>query len=306
MVLILTFGAFLIATGVVLTGYRMLTAESPVEQRLRAVVPDGGIRPAAAPRREGLGPIGRVLTVIGRIGMGGNEGVLRQRLSTAGLQSTNAFYLFLGARTLLSFGPALLYLIPKVSAGEPLGKSLLIAAGLWFIGHLLCTYWLLVQARRRIRLIRHALPDSLDLMVVCLEAGLGLTATIARVGEERSSMSDPLGIEFARVARELQEGRPRDEALRGLADRNGVDDLKSLVGLIVQTDKLGASMAKTLRAHADVLRTKRRQRAEEAARKLPIKILFPLAFFILPSLFTVAIGPAVLRIMDLVELMGHN
>jgi len=307
MVLILTFGAFLIATGVVLTGYRMLTAESPVEQRLRAVVPDGGgVRPAAAPRREGLGPIGRVLTVIGRIGMGGNEGVLRQRLSTAGLQSTNAFYLFLGARTLLSFGPALLYLIPKISAGEPLGKSLLIAAGLWFIGHLLCTYWLLVQARRRIRLIRHALPDSLDLMVVCLEAGLGLTATIARVGEERSSMSDPLGIEFARVARELQEGRPRDEALRALADRNGVDDLKSLVGLIVQTDKLGASMAKTLRAHADVLRTKRRQRAEEAARKLPIKILFPLAFFILPSLFTVAIGPAVLRIMDLVELMGHN
>jgi tight adherence protein C len=307
MVLILTFGAFLIATGVVLTGYRMLTAESPVEQRLRAVVPDGVVvRPAAAPQREGLGPIGRVLSLIGRIGMGGNEGALRQRLSTAGLQSTNAFYLFVGVRTLLSFGPALLYLIPQVSAGEPLGKSLLIAVGLWFVGHLLCTYWLLVQARRRIRLIQHALPDSLDLMVVCLEAGLGLTATIARVGEERSSMSDPLGIEFARVARELQEGRPRDEALRALADRNGVDDLKSLVGLIVQTDKLGASMAKTLRAHADVLRTKRRQRAEEAARKLPIKILFPLAFFILPSLFTVAIGPAILRIMDLVELMGRN
>ena len=117
-------------------------------------------------------------------------------------------------------------------------------------------------------------------------------------------MKDPLGAEFNQVAMELREGRSREECLRALADRNGVDDLKSLSTLIIQSDRLGASMAKTLRSHADVLRTKRRQRAEEAARKLPIKILFPLALFILPSLFVIAVGPAMLRIKELMRTMA--
>ena len=116
-------------------------------------------------------------------------------------------------------------------------------------------------------------------------------------------MRDPLGDEFNQVSAELREGRSRDESLRGLGDRNGVEDLKSLATLVIQSDKLGASMAKTLRAHADVLRTKRRQRAEEEARKLPIKVLFPLAFFILPALFVIATGPSLLRIKDLVATM---
>jgi tight adherence protein C len=146
--------------------------------------------------------------------------------------------------------------------------------GIWGLLHVICMYILRRRARDRMLSVQSALPDSLDLMVVCLEAGLGLTATIARVGEERSAMKDPLGEEFLQVSRELRDGRSREEALRALADRNGVDDLTGLVGLIIQSDRLGASMAKTLRSHADVLRTKRRQRAEEAARKLPIKILF--------------------------------
>jgi tight adherence protein C len=109
-------------------------------------------------------------------------------------------------------------------------------------------------------------------------------------------MNDPLGDEFGIVARELREGRAREDALRGLAERNGVDDLKSLTALIIQSDRLGASMAKTLRSHADVLRTKRRQRAEEHARKLPIKMLFPLGFFLLPSLLIIVIGPAWIKL----------
>ena len=119
-------------------------------------------------------------------------------------------------------------------------------------------------------------------------------------------MRDPLGDEFSQVSRELRDGRSREEALRALGERNGVDDLTALIGLIVQADKLGASMAKTLRAHADVLRVKRRQRAEEAARKLPIKILFPLALFILPALFIVTIGPSILRIGDLMGIVGSR
>jgi tight adherence protein C len=211
--------------------------------------------------------------------------------------------LFLGIRTLLSFGPALAVLVPRVSTGQPLGGTLFTAILVWGIGHTLVNLIVRMRATRRIRLLTNALPDTLDLMTTCLEAGLGLNATIARVGEERASMDDPLGQEFALVSFELRSGRTREDALRGLGDRNGVEDLKALAGLIIQSDRLGASMAQTLRAHADLLRTKRRQRAEEAARKLPIKMLFPLALFILPALFVVIGGPAILRIQDLVQIL---
>jgi tight adherence protein C len=156
------------------------------------------------------------------------------------------------------------------------------------------------------RHIMEALPDCLDLMVVCLEAGLGLNPTIARVGEERASLNDPLGKEFAQVALELRSGRTREESLRALGNRNGVDDLKVLMGLIVQSDRLGASMAKTLRAHADLLRTKRRQRAEEMARKLPIKMLFPLAMLILPALLIATMGPAALSLNEMFKTLRRG
>jgi tight adherence protein C len=307
MLLALTLAAFLITTAVALSGYYFLTADSPVEQRLRAVVPGAlAHRPAEKPRREGPGLFARALTMVGSLSAGNNDRSLTQLLTTAGMRSPNALFLFVGARTLISLGVALAYLVPRISRGEPLAKTLYVALLMWAMLHLLCMLWLRRRARRRIFRLQSALPDSLDLMVVCLEAGLGLTATIARVGEERSAMKDPLGEEFQRVARELREGRAREDALRDLGERNGVEDLKALIGLVIQSDRLGASMAKTLRAHADVLRTKRRQRAEEAARKLPIKILFPLALFILPALFVVAIGPSILRIGDLMTMVGKR
>jgi tight adherence protein C len=307
MLLISTLAAFILTTAVVLSGYFLLTADSPVEQRLRTVVPEGVARRREAPQeRQRIGFMSRMLTFIGSLAAGNNDRSLTQTLTTAGFRSTNALFVFVGARTLLSVGPALLYLVPRISRGEPLNKTLYVALIIWGAGHLLCMMWLRRRARLRMFAVQTALPDSLDLMVVCLEAGLGLSATISRVGEERSAMNDPLGEEFSRVARELREGRPRDEALRALGERNGVEDLKALVGLIVQSDRLGASMAKTLRSHADVLRVKRRQRAEEAARKLPIKILFPLAFCILPALFVVAVGPSILRIGDLVDIISHK
>jgi tight adherence protein C len=305
MVLILTLAAFLIMTGLALSGYFFLTADSPVEQRLRSVVPGAKVRAQAAPeRREGPSPLARLLTFVGSLSAGSNETSLTQLLSTAGYRNPNSVYLFVGLRTVISLAPALAYLVPRVSRGEPLGRTLFLALLIWWMMHLLTMLLLRRRARRRIFRIQTALPDSLDLMVVCLESGLGLTATISRVGEERSALDDPLGVEFSYVARELREGRAREEALRAMGERNGVEDLKQLVGLIVQSDRLGASMGKTLREHADVLRTKRRQRAEEAARKLPIKILFPLALFILPSLFIVAVGPSMLRISDLIGMMS--
>jgi tight adherence protein C len=307
MLLAFTIAAFIVTTGVVLSGYYLLTADSPVEQRLRTVVPEAARRPGATkPAREGLGPLGRLMAIIGTLSAGNNERSLTQTLTTAGYRGANALVVFAGIRTLVSLTPALAYLVPRISRGEPFGRTLFIALAIWFVMHHLCMYLLRRRARKRIFRIQTALPDSLDLMVVCLEAGLGLTATIARVGEERSALNDPLGDEFSRVARELRDGRSREESLRALGDRNGVEDLKALVGLVIQADKLGASMAKTLRSHADVLRTKRRQRAEEAARKLPIKILFPLALFILPALFVVAIGPSVLRIAELINMVNRR
>ena len=296
MLFVLTLLSFLFVLTVVLSGYYALTAESPISERLRTLSPTP--RPADAGRKEARrsGPLRPVLLTIGKLGFGGNEQGLAQMLAVAGYRSPNSVALFLGIRTVLSLGPAALVFLTSVSRGMPLGRTLFLAFGGWAFGHVICNYFLRRRANARRRTLIVSLPDALDLMVVALEAGLGLNATIARVGEERSAMNDPLGEEFGEVARELREGRSREEALRGLGDRNGVDDLKSLSALIIQSDRLGASMAKTLRAHADVLRTKRRQRIEEEARKLPIKMLFPLAFFIFPALFLVAVGPAVLRL----------
>src|SRR5207253_3247942 len=134
-------------------------------------------------------------------------------------------------RTLLSFGPALLVLVPRISSGKPLGYSLLMAGFAWAWGHVLMNLWLRAKVTRRVREIMTALPDTLDLMVTCLEAGLGLNATIARIGEERASIADALGREFSQVAFELRSGRTREDALRGPGDRNGVEDLKALAGL---------------------------------------------------------------------------
>jgi tight adherence protein C len=305
MVFVFTFLAFMLAMALILSGYYMVTAETVLEQRLRTYAPSAA-GATARTRGQGPSPIARLLIAIGRVGSTGNERSLRKTLAHAGYRSQNAALVFVGLRTIISVAPALAFLVPAISRGEPLAKTVYLALLIWGLGHMLANFLLRSRANGRILSIATALPDSLDLMVVCLEAGLGLTATIARVGEERSAMNDPLGVEFSRVARELREGRSREDSLRDLGDRNGVEDLKALVGLIIQADKLGASMAKTLRAHAEVLRTKRRQRAEEAARKLPIKVLFPLALCILPALFVVTIGPSILRIGDLVATVSSK
>jgi tight adherence protein C len=306
MTLILASLTFMIIVGMVLSGYYLLATESEATQRLRAMVPN--LVTARAPRKAGprLPFVSAILTTIGQYGLGSDDGSLRQALSVAGFRGRNGTLLFVGARTLLSVGPALAVLAMNAGAERPLGRAVLYAIGTFVYAHVLVNYWLKRRGRARMRQLTIGLPDSLDLMVVCLEAGLGLNATIARVGEERSAMKDALGQEFAFVSNELRQGRSREEALRALGDRNGVEDLKSLAGLIIQSDRLGASMAKTLRSHADVLRTKRRQRAEEAARKLPIKMLFPLALLILPPLFVMTCGPAMLKLKDLAGFVGRN
>jgi tight adherence protein C len=305
MMVLVVAAVFAVVTGMVLMAYYALSAEAPAVSRLRRLVPEAaaGTQRTEGAARTGPGVTQRVLVGVGQFGIGRGDRSVTQRLSAAGFRGTNATLVFLGVRTLLSLGPALLLVSYRISRGQPLVASLWIAALVWGAAHVVVNGWLSRRARRRIQRITEGLPDSLDLMVVCLEAGLGLNATIARVGEERAALNDPLGHEFAQVSLELRSGQTREDALRALGDRNGVEDLKALAGLVIQSDRLGASMGKTLRVHADLLRTKRQQRAEEAARKLPIKVLFPLAAFLLPPLFIMVAGPAFLKLGDLVKMI---
>jgi tight adherence protein C len=300
--ILVTFAVFVAVTGLILSGYYALTAESAATRRLGALAAE-----STGPARRGeveRGLFKSLVMSLAPYGFGSSDVSLGNTLTYAGLRTPSALVLFVGARLLVSVGPALMVLVLGILNGKPLGPILFRAVLMWIGVHVLVTRILRRRAQRRIDAITRGLPDSLDLMVVCLEAGLGLNSTIARVGQERSRENDPLGIEFAQVATEMRGGRSREEALRALGARNGSDDLRGLTALIIQSDRLGASMAQTLRAHADLLRTKRRQRAEEAARKLPIKMLFPLALFILPPLFVMVAGPAMIILKDFARTMA--
>lgn len=164
------------------------------------------------------------------------------------------------------------------------------------IGFYLPNFWLRRKVDRRKEKILRGLPDALDLMVVCAEAGVGLDAAIQRVGEEMKLANRPLSEEFRLLNLELRAGKQRRDALKNLALRTDLDDVRSLVTLLVQTERFGTSIAQALRVHSDSMRTKRFQRVEEVAAKLPVKLLFPLIFFIFPSLFVVILGPAILKV----------
>ena len=164
-------------------------------------------------------------------------------------------------------------------------------------------FWMLPTGflRRKIRLrqkeIQKALPDALDMLVVCVEAGLGLNQALVRVSDEVETMSPVLAEELQIVNLEMRAGTPREDALRNLGERTDVPDLRALATMLIQTDRFGTSIAQALRVHSDTLRTKRRQRAEEAAAKTTIKLVPPLVFFIFPAIFVVVLGPAMLHLI---------
>jgi pilus assembly protein TadC len=174
------------------------------------------------------------------------------------------------------------------------------------LGYLLPTMMLGRLAQRRQHRIRLSLPDALDLLVVSVEAGLGLDQALQRVGQELAFAHPDLCDELRLVNLELRAGNARSEALHNLADRTGVEDLSSLVAMLVQTDKFGTSIAQSLRVHSETLRTKRRQRAEEAAAKTGVKMVFPLVFCIFPAIWVVTIGPAAIKFVQVLFPMGQK
>jgi tight adherence protein C len=174
---------------------------------------------------------------------------------------------------------------------------------LWFavLGWIAPPFYVKSRVKKRQKEIVKALPDALDLLVVCVEAGLGLNQAIVRVSEEIDHVSLLMSEQLALVNLEIRAGTPRDDALRNLAERTGVADVQSLVAMLIQTDRFGTSIAQALRVHADTMRTKRRQRAEEAAAKTTIKLVFPLVLFIFPTMFVVILAPALIRIIRTLE-----
>jgi tight adherence protein C len=169
--------------------------------------------------------------------------------------------------------------------------------GITALGFLLPRFILKRIIRDRQNRIRLGLPDALDLTVICVEAGLALDQALMRVGQDLHHAHPDLSDEFHFVNLEMRAGKPRAEALRNLVERTGVDDIRSLVGTLIQTDRFGTSVAQALRVHSDSLRTERRQRAEEQAAKTTIKMVPPLVIFVLPSIIFVTIGPAVIELV---------
>lgn len=221
---------------------------------------------------------------------------IQDTLVQAGYRRSNAFALFMGIRilsgaTLLGIGLLVAAIVNSALVG--------VAFCLGLIGYVLPGFILARIANQRRQFIRQTLPDTLDLLLLAVEAGLGLNAAMQRVAEERTASGpDPIGDELNQLSKELQVGLTRRDALRNFAERTGSDDVRSLAASLIQSDRLGSSIVQTLRAQSDTIRMQRRMEAEELANKVQIKLLFPLILFIFPTVMIVVLFPAGLRLMS--------
>lgn len=223
---------------------------------------------------------------------------LQKQLMHAGFRSANAPLIFRAIQVTMLAGLPAAVVLTCAFLGKPLKSAAIGLLIAFVIGFFLPRYVLNRMIKGRQLRVRWGLADALDLMVVSIEAGLGLNAAMLKVSSELKMVHPDISDEFELANLEIRVGRERDEALRNLAERTGVDDLRSLVAMLIQTDRFGTSVGRAIRAFSDSLRTKRRQRAEQAAQKAAVKLLFPLACFLFPTLFIVILGPALLQLMD--------
>lgn len=276
--------------------------ETPVRDRLMMLKEKGSFEGA----RKNIGAFDDLKdTLIRWVGpfsrnLYGTEKNLKQvktLLTEAGLPDTETHvYHVLAVR--VAVGMVLGVVLGVVALIVSMGTIIFVAGGLlagFVLGSMVPQFLLKNKATRRKVEIRFKMADTLDLMVVCVEAGLGLDSTIQKVAEETERMAPEISHEFKRLNKELNAGLSRIEAFQNMGQRAGVDELRSLCAMIIQADKMGTSIADTLRVYADDMRTKRRQRAEELASKASIKMTFPLVFFIFPPLFIILIGPMAIQ-----------
>jgi tight adherence protein C len=289
------FGSLLV-TGVI---YALTAAPANIDDRLRDVL--GRQRPTTADAANA----DQVVAVLKRMGerlpkSPKDLGKIQLRLVQAGYRGSEAVPVFLAIRVGFALAMFVLCMTPLL-----VKPNLMMGLAAAALGYVLPGMVLARKARRRQHRIRLSLADALDLLVVSVEAGLGLDQALARVGQELAFAYPDLSSELRLVNLELLAGTGRSDALRNLADRTGVDDLSSLVAMLVQTDKFGTSVANSLRVFSETLRTKRRQRAEEAAAKTGVKMVFPLVVCIFPAIWIVTIGPAAIQFMKVLGPMGR-
>jgi len=250
----------------------------------------------------------RVVERLGRVA-GAKDGARlskhRQRLAWAGHHDPRAVLVFRGAKVAMALAFGVAYPLLGLFTQRVAPNLLLYTVILATVGFFMPNLWLHRRVKARQEDIVNALPDVLDLLTVCVEGGMGFDAALSRVAELPGSRKSPLHQELLRMILEMRAGRPRQEGLRALADRCGVQEVNAMVSVFIQTDRLGTSMGKTLRVHADSSRIERRHRAEARAYVAPLKMIFPTALFLMPAFMLVAIGPSLLKILAVLNQAGR-
>ena len=278
----------------------LVTRGADVRARLRGLMPGSRID-GPAPESDWSKAARRVAEPVARLSQPDTEeeiSKLRARFLHAGFRDASAPVWFFAAKTALVIALPLSWLFVEMTFALPLDQMTSVALLLLFaaFGYYLPNALLAMLTRRRQRNLFDAFPDAIDLMIVCVEAGLGLDMAINRSAQEMRLRSTELADELDMVALELRVGASRERALRNLATRTGLEEVATFTTMLLQADRFGTSLADSLRVHADALRTRRRLRAEEAAAKIPLKLLFPLIFFIFPSMLMVLLGPAMIQV----------
>lgn len=301
---------FLVVTGIPIGAYFVLR-RSAVQRRLDQFIgPNQADGLREAPKAEWVETIAKVATPLAKLSVpdeGWETSDLRRRFMQAGLRDPNAPVFYFAIKTLLAFGlPIALWLVKTaVGADMPTNKFIIYAGLLCGVGFYAPNLVLARLIALRQRDIFENFPDALDLLTICVEAGLSLEAAINRVAGEMRLKSATLAEELQLVCLEFRAGSGKDRALRNLALRTGVEDLDALVAMLVQSEKFGTSIGESLRIHSEMLRVKRQQRAEELAAKVAVKLIFPLVLCIFPSILITVAGPAVIRIArELPKLVG--
>lgn len=295
---------FMVVVLLVLGSGGLIAADNAVRRRLKARVGIGGPKAnsgVGGAVRSAVSGSDLLRKVEKRLGGAGEEKVssVRRRLIQAGYMSRNAVGGYFVARIVSGvLLPAVVFaLTPLVAGSIAPGQMFLLGILAGLVGFYLPVAWVAQRIQQRQQSAREGFPDALDLLLVCVEAGLSLAAALNRVGKEIGTARPLLGQQLKLVALEMQAGKSREQALRNLSDRIGIDEVRSLVTLLLQSDALGTSIARSLRIHAEEMRKRRLVKAEEQANKLPVKIAIPLVLFILPCLITVIMTPVAIRII---------
>jgi len=296
----------------ILAGAESLRNQAQLQQRLVATRPTKRMRDGSLTFDESRWSWLKMLEPIYRPFMPSDAEVqsdIRRRLTEAGIRNPRAVELFFALRILLSLalGLCAIFLLPLIFTRLKVMPLMGLAAGLAFAGYLLPGYAVTWLAARRKRRIIEGFPDALDMLLVCVEAGLSLEASVQRVGREIKNAHPLIAEEFRLVGNEMLAGKTRHEALRSLGERTGVADVRGLASLLVQADQFGTSVAQALRVHALDMRAKRILRAEEQAHKIPVKLAFPLMFGLIPVVLIITLAPGILRIIDvLIPLLARG